>query len=621
MLLLELTRALLDRAELDDALPMPVVFPLASWAAKRLPLADWLVEELSQRYDVPRQIGQSWVANERILPLLDGVDEVLAEHRAACVEAINIFLDTRVHVLPGLVVTSRAVDYDALNRQLRLQGAVLLRPLRPEQIETYVASAGGQLAGLRATLDSDPAFREFAASPLVLSTMTLAYQGSPAEGLPKSSSLEDLRGHLFATYVKRMFERRAVAARYSDDQTLRSLGWLARALIKQDQTTFYLERMQPEWLPTRALRVRYTVVDRVGTGLGIGLLIGLIVGVPAGLRLGFAGGLTLSLGIGSAGAALGALFGDSCEAPRPASGWKSPLRVPALRDALLGWLAVGLVIGLTSSLLAWVIDGPAGLVVGLGNGLVVGVAGGLAGALSGRPRLTARRIAPVESIRWSFSSAAAHAGTGLVFGLVVGGVIGLVVGLVVGLAIGTDVALVTGALALLGAMVLGTFCALLFGIVGGVSGREVEKKIGPNQGIRRSAATAMRIGLSFGLLSGLFVWLFTSSIYRQAELYDVTYGLSYGVIFGVLFAVVGALEYGGYACCSHVALRLVLWKMGSLPMDAIGFLDYSTERIFLRRVGGGYIFAHRLLQEYFANPETVADSDRFEPPSGVPAVD
>ena len=32
----------------------------------------------------------------------------------------------------------------------------------------------------------------------------------------------------------------------------------------------------------------------------------------------------------------------------------------------------------------------------------------------------------------------------------------------------------------------------------------------------------------------------------------------------------------------------------------IRFLDYATERIFLRKVGGGYIFIHRLLQDYFA---------------------
>ncbi len=36
------------------------------------------------------------------------------------------------------------------------------------------------------------------------------------------------------------------------------------------------------------------------------------------------------------------------------------------------------------------------------------------------------------------------------------------------------------------------------------------------------------------------------------------------------------------------------------------FLDYAAERILLRKVGGGYIFAHRLLLEYFASLDTTA---------------
>lgn len=31
------------------------------------------------------------------------------------------------------------------------------------------------------------------------------------------------------------------------------------------------------------------------------------------------------------------------------------------------------------------------------------------------------------------------------------------------------------------------------------------------------------------------------------------------------------------------------------------FLDYAAERIFLRKIGGGYIFIHRYLMEYFAS--------------------
>ncbi len=38
-----------------------------------------------------------------------------------------------------------------------------------------------------------------------------------------------------------------------------------------------------------------------------------------------------------------------------------------------------------------------------------------------------------------------------------------------------------------------------------------------------------------------------------------------------------------------------------MPWRYARFLDYAAERLFLRKVGGGYIFVHRLLLEYFAS--------------------
>src|SRR5262247_4158183 len=85
-LLLELTRDLLERAQQDERHLIPVVFTLSSWAEQRLTLADWLVDELSKRYDVPHKLAKAWVDDELILPLLDGLDEVAAEHRDTCVK-------------------------------------------------------------------------------------------------------------------------------------------------------------------------------------------------------------------------------------------------------------------------------------------------------------------------------------------------------------------------------------------------------------------------------------------------------------------------------------------------------------------------------------------------------
>jgi hypothetical protein len=65
-------------------------------------------------------------------------------------------------------------------------------------------------------------------------------------------------------------------------------------------------------------------------------------------------------------------------------------------------------------------------------------------------------------------------------------------------------------------------------------------------------------------------------------------------------ALVVGLRYGGSAFIAHYVLRLLLIRNGSIPRRLVPFLDYATQRIFLRRVGGGYIFIHRLLLEHFA---------------------
>jgi hypothetical protein len=57
---------------------------------------------------------------------------------------------------------------------------------------------------------------------------------------------------------------------------------------------------------------------------------------------------------------------------------------------------------------------------------------------------------------------------------------------------------------------------------------------------------------------------------------------------------------GGRACLHHFALRLVLWHNNFAPLHYVHFLDYAAARIFLRKVGGGYVFVHRSLLEYFA---------------------
>jgi len=67
---------------------------------------------------------------------------------------------------------------------------------------------------------------------------------------------------------------------------------------------------------------------------------------------------------------------------------------------------------------------------------------------------------------------------------------------------------------------------------------------------------------------------------------------------------------GGLACIQHGVLRWLLWRSRCIPWNYVRFLDVAAERILLRKVGGGYIFIHRLLLDYFATLDTASSSQK-----------
>jgi hypothetical protein len=120
---------------------------------------------------------------------------------------------------------------------------------------------------------------------------------------------------------------------------------------------------------------------------------------------------------------------------------------------------------------------------------------------------------------------------------------------------------------------------------------EAAQHIQPNQGIWNSIRNMWIGGLLYGLMGGPILGLMG---WPAGELRN---GLLYGLIGGLLL---GLLTYGGDACIQHLALRSLLSVSNHAPFNYARFLDYCHSRILLRKVGGGYIFIHRLLLEHLA---------------------
>jgi hypothetical protein len=251
-----------------------------------------MAAELAAKYHIPRKIARSWLLDHRLLPLLDGLDEVRAELMPACVQAINSFI--KGVGAPGLAVCSRIEEYSRLPVKLGMQGAVLITPLSPDQVDSYLATAGDPLAALRILLQKDTALQSMAQTPLMLSVMSLAYRDMPAKALDEQAtgSLEERRQRLFDTYIQRMFERKGRGPQpFSPSNTRSWLGWLARQMEHHGQSIFLIEQLQPSWIESRSTRWLYALISRMTTTLAyyftlppLGILLGLFQGLVDGLR-------------------------------------------------------------------------------------------------------------------------------------------------------------------------------------------------------------------------------------------------------------------------------------------------------------------------------------------------
>ncbi|MGZ8230985.1 MAG: DUF4062 domain-containing protein, partial [Burkholderiales bacterium] len=578
--LLTLARELIKRAEADPARPIPVVFNLSSWSEPEQPLATWLENELSARYQIPKKIGSAWLEHNRLLLLLDGLDEVKQENRAACVSAINHY--TREIGLPGLTVCCRIEPYEELDAKLALNGAVSLRPLTNAQIDTYVEESGAALAGLRSALSTDSALQELARSPLMLSLMCLAYRDHGADDLAAQGSPTDHARHLFATYIDRAFAKRGKAElAYPREQTLAWLSWIAGRLSERNQTMFLIEDLQPDWFSTRLQRWAYLAI--------VSLVLGLVIGF-----VNISYWSTSALVANDSGLDQGEiiLWLTAMPAWFLAIGWAEgigagrPLleRVPAgvqraAVKALVCSVALAL-IAFTAAMLFSRVDNRALL-----NLMWAGVPIILLLAAKGANRSINFSVKTIDSVGWSPRIAWRGALLGLLGGLAVGAFAFLP---------GFDFEKLAQAKKWIFCLGFGTVGMALGGLLGGLEPRVFKGKTEPNQGIRFSLKMAVLMGLNAVWLVAI-VWLFA-----RFGGFDNAAGLE--AVLGYVAAMFTALFlwFGGIEVLKHYVVRFVLTASRQVPWNLSRLLDHARDLNLMQKVGNGYIFVHRRLLEHLA---------------------
>ncbi|MBV9617522.1 MAG: hypothetical protein JO031_18880, partial [Ktedonobacteraceae bacterium] len=338
------------------------------------------------------------------------------------------------------------------------------------------------------------------------------------------------------------------------------------------------------------------------------LLFGLSHGISQGLTYGLSDGLFIGLFIGLPGGLIAALHYEQDSRQRHPTKSHQKRSFP---DRLLD----GLSIGLCAGLIFGIIDGL--LHVGLGLTLIyaflVGFCGSIAFGFAGGTNLIrglGEEIKPVETVAWSWhhvrQNLAENVKKGLLIGLAVLGSVSVVIGCAGAFFHDINYGLRYGFIygIIIGCVVVSA--GILAGVLNSGWSSDVlaeHQRFRPNEGTMRSARNALFAAYLFGPIGGLASGLASGLAFGLVGQINgwLILGTGFAITLGIIFALEFAFIYGGIAWIEHYVLRWYLWRAGYMPWNYVGFLDYAAERILLRKIGGGYMFVHRLLLDYFSS--------------------
>lgn len=364
-LVLRLTLDLLARREPAD--PVPVLLSVSGWHPGAEGLDDWIADRLAADNRIlarlvpgpdgtQRTLAEELVVTGRVLPILDGFDEMASEHRSSAIAAINDVLGPRRQ----LVLTSRSTEYEEAAEAglLAKTPVVEILPLPVDDVIGYLVDGTERPERWRGVIGvlerGEGALAETLSTPLMAQLTRVAYQQAgtdPGELLAgrRSADRTALEQHLFARFVPVVYgtsvgdrPRRSPAEAQA---ALTRLGNLARRMERRKTLDLAWWELGP--YPLRPF---------------VGLFWGAVFALAAVAAFGTGRGA-----VGGGAAAL--FFGVLTSLPtQPQRLDLSLVRARTLLIPGLAALLVGATIGVSVSLRS-------GVGYGVGAGLVGGVAG------------------------------------------------------------------------------------------------------------------------------------------------------------------------------------------------------------------------------------------------------
>lgn len=488
---------------LDNYAPgdrIPVIFSLGSWDPAALSLRDWMCRQLARDHNAlgdtaveGGNLAGGLVDSHRILPVLDGFDEIARGLQGMALTALNYYAGP-------LLLTSRPGEYARAVREhdvLTAAACVELRSLELDDVDDYLTRASRPepdpalgtvwepvLAELReerrARTRGAANVADALTTPLMVALARTVYSDAPGHDpgelldTARFPTAEAVREHLLAQFVPTAYGQRTAGTaspatdprrprRWSHDRAQRWLGYLAWHMEAQGRRDLaWWELGTVMRLPT--LMVVVGTVVGVASGLLAGLVYGsaaaLVAGLSNGLRTAVVDGVMNGLGVGvtfglihgfaSSLKASGPVFEPSYMRIQLRAGTIRKLRnyfLPRFGAGLGGGLLFGVVWAIGNALYSAVFSEsfgppiPDDVALGTGLGATIGLVAALGAGLEGVSEKE-NAASPAVLLNKSRTNAviqllAVGIVTGVGFGFVLGPARGLATGLVVPIGLGT----------------------------------------------------------------------------------------------------------------------------------------------------------------------------------------
>jgi len=560
-----LTLGLLTNPEPGE--PVPVLLPLSSWDPESEHLYTWLAHKLTEEYSGLGNVAvygphaaQRLVADERVMPVLDGLDEMPLELQAAAIDAIDL---ATAGGRP-LIVTCRRTEYE---EAVLREGVILASAAVVEMQPVELADAARFLTARQHPgharwqpvvehLRGHPLgpLAQVMSTPLMVDLARTAYSGAasdPAElsdagRFPDPASIEE---HLLDTFLPAAYPQQiprlssaagispAGLLRYEPEQARRWLTFLAQHLHAARTRDLVWWRLAE-------------AISPAARGLIFALLPALIFAVAGELAGGTRVGIVYGVAFGLAGFAAHSLG----KRPIPLH---AELRFRGTAGRFLRRFAIGLAIGVVLGL-AWSLSRGLILMLGLVFGLALG-----AHVWLDNPADASRVSSPLTVLKQDRTAALSYT---LTFALSIGTFY----------AVADTFTKRTVFIPVLG----GSFdiaLALACGIAAVPLARFAFGRVG-----------AAAYGLAAAVVGGL--------VFPPAR--TLFGGLVTGTVFGI---AIGLTIFLSRAWGSFILTRAWLATRGKTPLRFMRFLADTHRRAVLRQAGAVYQFRHARLQDNLAN--------------------